>query len=333
MDKRIRRIAKNLISGRIKCAEFALTNVCIAKCTFCAIWKQQPKVFVDRATALKTIDKLAELGVMHICFTGGEPLLHPDIVSFVERAAKHNIHNAVLDAAPGLLLRNDIAQRLDAAGCDLVSISYDSNDARTMEKSRGIDNIMEDMRKALGIIGKSSLKSMASILIWKGNFDRLEELFISAQDMGFDLISLNYPTFSSSPVYELGGEGIAMSREELIGALESAIALSKSKKYRLVNTPTSMGNIIDFLKDPKSVRYKCFGGSRVLFVDWFFDVYPCMQLSEPIGQILEIGEKDLRLPACNECGMSWYRDFSVLFHGLRSIGPIAESLASVKGAF
>nr|AXS01372.1 radical SAM domain protein [uncultured bacterium] len=333
MDKKVKRIIKTYLSGRLKCAEFALTNTCIAKCTFCGIWKQKPKVFVDRETALATIDKLAEIGTSHICFTGGEPLMHPDIALFVERAAKHSINNVVLDAAPGLLLQNDIVKRLESAGCDMISISYDSSDAATMEKSRSIPNILQDMQKALDIIGKSSLKAMASVLIWKGNFDCLEPLIVSAQDMGFDLVSLNYPTFSDSPVYELGGEGIAMSREDVISALESAVLLAKSKKYRLLNNATSMNNIISYLKDPKTAKYQCFGGSRVLFVDWFFDVYPCMQLPKPIGKILELSEKDFNMPACNACNMSWYRDFSVYFHGPRSLGPVIESLAGAKGLF
>jgi len=44
---KIGNIFKNYLNERLKVAEFAITNACIAKCSFCEIWKQQPKVFKD----------------------------------------------------------------------------------------------------------------------------------------------------------------------------------------------------------------------------------------------------------------------------------------------
>jgi MoaA/NifB/PqqE/SkfB family radical SAM enzyme len=92
-----------------------------------------------------------------------------------------------------------------------------------------------------------------------------------------------------------------------------------------------MENIINFLNDPSKAEYPCFGGFRVMFVDWFLNIYPCMQLSAPLGNILEIGENDLRIPGCNKCGMSWYRDLSMFFNGLRSIPLLAKALAESSG--
>ena len=320
-------IAKNYLTGRLKCAEFALTNVCIAKCTFCGIWKQTPKVFVDKDKAIQAINRLADFGVSHITLTGGEPLLHPNIVEFVEAATKRNVHNVVLDAAPRLTVRNDMHKRLEAAGCDVLSISFDSGDPVTMAESRKIDNIMDEMKHAMEQIKKTSLKTMASVLIWNDNFDKLEDVFERSRRMGFDFIALNYPTFSDSRVYELGGEGINFSRGDVIKGLESAIALKKTGKYRLINSASSMRNIINYLKDPASVKFQCFGGTRVMFVDWFFDVYPCMQLPNALGNILTIDEKALRLPPCNSCNMSWYRDISMFFQGARGIPLLFEAIA------
>ena len=72
----------------------------------------------------------------------------------------------------------------------------------------------------------------------------------------------------------------------VIKSLESIIELKKQKKYTIVNSIASMENIICYLKDPSTVRYRCLGGSRVMFVDWFCDVRPCMQLPQVLGNIL-----------------------------------------------
>jgi MoaA/NifB/PqqE/SkfB family radical SAM enzyme len=240
------------------------------------------------------------------------------------------MNNAVLDAAPQLLMRNDILKRLEDAGCDLLSISFDSGDPVTMAESRQIPDIMGQMAKAMELLGKTSLKTMASVLIWNDNYDKLDKVCLRAKNMGYDFVSLNYPTFSKSQVYPLGGAGISLSREKVIHGLKDAIKLKKTGKYGIINSVVSMKNIINYLEDPSSAKYRCYGGTRVLFLDWFFDVHPCMQLPNVLGNILTMDEKDLALPSCNDCNMSWYRDFSMFFHGLGSIPVWFESILGFK---
>ena len=333
MNPKHKRILKTFLTGSLRLAEFALTNVCIAKCTFCDIWKQKPKVFVDREKALLAIDNLADLGVSHITLTGGEPLMHRNIVDFVKKCTSRNIHNAVLNAAPSLITdaRLDL---LDEAGNDIVSISFDSDDPKVLEESRKIPHIMRDLEDAVKRMKRTKIKSMASILIWNNNHDQMEKLFAKATDMGFDLISINYPTFSKSVVYPLGGEGISLSRDLVIKSLESVIELKQKKRYRIVNSRVSMENIIRYLKDPSTVRYECLGGSRVMFVDWFCDVRPCMQLPQVLGNILTMTKRDFKTVPCNQCNMSWYRDLSTFFYGVKSFPIYWESAtSSSKGLY
>jgi MoaA/NifB/PqqE/SkfB family radical SAM enzyme len=325
-------ILKTFLSGSLRLAEFAITNVCIAKCTFCDIWKQKPKVFIPKDKALLAIDKLADFGVSHITLTGGEPLMHANIVDFVAKCTSRNIHSSVLDAAPSLITDDRLA-RLDEAGNDMISISLDSEDPAVLEASRQIPHIMRDIEDAVKRMKRTSIKSMASILIWNNNHDRMEQMFAKAADMGFDLISINYPTFSKSVVYPLGGEGISLSRDLVIQSLESVIELKKQRKYNIVNSIISMENIISYLKDPETVRYECLGGSRVMFVDWFGDVRPCMQLPQRLGNIFTMSKDDFAKESCNQCNMSWYRDFSTFFHGVRSVPIYWECVTSARGLY
>jgi MoaA/NifB/PqqE/SkfB family radical SAM enzyme len=257
--------------------------------------------------------------------------MHPNIIAFVQKCTSRHIHNAVLDAAPALIT-DERLDLLDEAGNDMISISLDSDDPKVLEESRRIPNIMRDMEDALKRIKRTKIKSMASILIWNNNHDRMEKLFAKATDMGFDLISVNYPTFSKSVVYPLGGEGISLSRELVIQSLESVIEIKKQNRYSIVNSTVSMQNIIQYLKDPSQVRYECLGGSRVMFVDWFGDVRPCMQLPQVLGNILTMTKDDFEKTPCNKCSMSWYRDFSTFFHGVKSFPIYWEAATSGKGS-
>ncbi len=331
MNQKHKHILKTFVTGSLRVAEFAITNVCIAKCTFCDIWKQRPKVFIDKEKALLAIDKMADLGISHITLTGGEPLMHANIIDFVKKCTSRNIHNAVLAAAPSLIT-DERMDRLDEAGNDMISISLDSDDPKILEESRRIPDLMNGIEDAVKRIKRTRIKSMASTLIWNNNHDQMEKLFAKATDMGFDLISVNYPTFSKSVVYPLGGEGISLSRELVAKSLESVIEIKKQKKYAIVNSTVSMRNIIQYLRDPSKVRYECLGGSRVMFVDWFGDVRPCMQLPQVLGNILTMTKDDFATVPCNQCSMSWYRDFSTFFHGVKSFPIYWEAATSAKGS-
>ncbi|HEX4170351.1 MAG TPA: radical SAM protein [Bryobacteraceae bacterium] len=325
-------ILKTFLSGSMRLAEFAITNECIAKCTFCDIWKQRPRQYVDKEKALLAIDKLADFGVAHITLTGGEPLLHPNIIDFAKKCTSRNIHSAVLDAAPSLITE-PILDGLEDARTDMLSISFDSDDPKVCEESRRIPNILRGIEDAVQRIKRTKIKSMASILIWNNNHDRMEKVFIKATDMGFDHISVNYPTFSKSVLYPLGGEGISLSRSAVIQSLKSIVELKKLNKYPIVNSVASMENIIQYLTDPETVRYQCLGGSRVMFIDWFLDVRPCMQLPQVLGNILTMTKDDFATEPCNRCNMSWYRDFSTFFHGVKSLPVYLESARSSRGLY
>ncbi|TLM70027.1 MAG: radical SAM protein [Actinobacteria bacterium] len=320
-------VARRFLTGDMRFAEFAVTNRCVAKCSFCGIWQQQPKVTSDREKSLQVIDNLADMGVVHITLTGGEPLLHPDIVDFVARCTDRGVHTSVLDATPSLVTDDKLA-RLEAAGADMISISFDSDDPKVLEESRQIPGIMADMEKTVARIGRTKVKSMASILIWNNNHDRMEQMFERAVAMGFDMISVNYPTFSESVIYPLGGEGISLSRDLVIESLESVIELKQATRYPIVNQVTSMRNIIDYLRDPASAKHHCLGGHRVMFVDWHFDVRPCMQLPDVLGNMLTMTKADLKKVPCNRCNMSWYRDFSVFFTGVEPLATYGELMRS-----
>ena len=168
------------------------------------------------------------------------------------KCTSRGVHTSVLDAAPSLVT-DEMVARLDEAGADMISISFDSDDPKVLEESRRIPNIMRDMEAAVAKIGETGIKSMASILIWNNNHDRMEQMFRKATEMGFDLISINYPTFSESVVYPLGGEGISLSRDLVVKSLESVIELKATKKYNILNSVTSMSDIMSYLK----VRRPC----------------------------------------------------------------------------
>ena len=319
---KIYNIVRGLFRNKIRFSEFALTNTCSAQCSFCTIWKQKPKVSVDLDKALKTIDKLADLHVKFITLTGGEPVIHPHVEDIVQRCTDRKMVSSILVADPRLLTENKL-NSISEAGIDMIAISLDHYDDAVLYESRKIEGLSSKIADAVSRINakrNGEINSMASILISTFNHTSLEKLFKVTKDMGFKSIAINYPEFSQSPVYTLGGEGINLKKEEVATALEEVIRLQK-KGYNVVNPELSIKSIISYLRGTGS-KYQCFGGYRVLFVDWFFHVHPCMHLADNYGDILDMEEEDLRKKGCDACNMSWYRDLSIYFNGIKSIRPI-----------
>jgi len=316
-------ILKDIAKNKLRMSEFALNNICTAKCQFCSIWKQKDKVSVDTDKALKTISHLASMGVRFITLTGGEPLLHPGFERLIERCNQENVVSAILAADPRLFNQ----KRLEALGRNkpnLVCISVDHHEEDVAYESRKIPDILAHTQEAVRELGDRDIKTMASTLICDYNHGSLRELFQKCTDMGFDFITVNYPEFSESPIYTLGGDAISLTREDLLKNLHEVVALKKEFK-NIANTTASIRNIAAYLRG-ETPEYMCLGGYRVFFIDWFFQAHPCMHLEKSLGDILDLSLKSLIKDPCNECNMSWYRDFSIYFHGIKSIRPLYEGL-------
>ena len=316
---------KGLLTNDLRVAEFALNNICTAKCQFCSIWSQKEKFTVPTLKAKEAIHKLKSLGVRLLTLTGGEPLLHPDFKEIASYASSENIFTTTITADYRILNEKRI-QVLAESQVDIMGISIDHHTEIGIMHSRKIPKAIEGIRKALARLKEIGLETTACVLISHFNYQELAELFSKCQELGFDTISVNYPVFSPSPTYTLGGEAINISRQDLISTLYQVIELKKY--YPILNPTASLKNIISFLEGKKTY-FTWLGGYRALFIDWKFDVYPCMCYEQKLGDIFSMQKRDLKKGGCNCCNMSWYRDFSIYFQGFKSLIPILNEIKRI----
>ncbi|MFA5333056.1 MAG: radical SAM protein [Candidatus Nanoarchaeia archaeon] len=315
-------IALKYLSGKLKVCEFALTNICSCKCSFCGIWKQKPKVTVDTYKALKVIDKLDELGVGFVTLTGGEPLLHPDFDKIIAECNKYGMMSSILNA-DARIFTPKVLGMLEKSKPGMVSISIDHHTDKVEFESRKIPKLLNHIKNAVSNLKKLKIKVLGSIVICNYNHKSLRKLCEKCAEIGFDNVCINYPEISESEVYVLGGNAINLTKKQVIDALQEVKELKK--EFPIVNPVESLNNIISYLKG-ENPKYYCFGGSKVFFVDWHLNTYPCMHLNKNLGSVLKLKSKDLNLKPCNCCNMSWYRDFSVYFYGLKSFIPLMKEL-------
>lgn len=113
------------------------TNRCNLKCEHCY---QDAREATDRELstdeAKKMIEEIARAGFKIMIFSGGEPLMRPDIYELVAHAAAQGLRPVF--GTNGTLLTPAVASRLKDAGACAMGISVDSLDPAKHDRFRGL---------------------------------------------------------------------------------------------------------------------------------------------------------------------------------------------------
>ncbi|MCL1846433.1 MAG: putative heme d1 biosynthesis radical SAM protein NirJ2 [Coriobacteriia bacterium] len=113
------------------------TNECNLKCKHCyqdADESQEKEL--TTAEAFTMIDQIAKAGFKIMIFSGGEPLLRPDIFDLVAYAAGKGLRPVF--GTNGILITEEVAWRLKECGAVAMGISIDSLDAAKHDEFRGL---------------------------------------------------------------------------------------------------------------------------------------------------------------------------------------------------
>lgn len=118
------------------------TNQCNLKCVHCY---QDAEEATDKelstSEARTMIEGIARAGFKIMIFSGGEPLMRPDIYELVEYAVRQGLRPVF--GSNGTLITPEVARRLKACGACAMGISVDSLDAMKHDKFRGLDKAHE----------------------------------------------------------------------------------------------------------------------------------------------------------------------------------------------
>src|SRR5688500_16210369 len=96
---------------------------CNIDCGYCNEYdKVSPPVPYE--TLVERIDKLAELGTSVVAFSGGEPMLHPQLDELIRRIRRNGMMAGLI--TNGFLLSEKRIEGLNEAGLDFLQISIDN---------------------------------------------------------------------------------------------------------------------------------------------------------------------------------------------------------------
>src|SRR5665213_306774 len=242
--------------------QFAITNVCNARCDFCgfAVDRFDPRQrhSVSLEEARDVIDICVKNHIGYLLFVGGEPLVHRHLGQMVRYAAERGIHPMV--CTNGSLWTEQNMRSLAADGLSSVIMSIDAHDVARHEKNRGLLQVCRKIKRANEVFAELGVQTTASVTASR-LIDDYAQLPDFLRALGFASCTFSYPLTHLASSYLSFSDSalVSYTTEELIGVFEQIKRLKAGSGYPVVNPRASLDEMQRHLrKEPE--RFGCLGG-------------------------------------------------------------------------
>ncbi len=285
--------------------QFAITNICNAKCDFCgfAVDRFNPKM--RRSVTLKEAKDVIDISVKnhigYLLFVGGEPLVHKELRAMVRYAAERGIHPMV--CTNGSLWTKQNMRDLVNDGLSSVIMSIDAHDVAKHEKNRGLTDVCRKIKEANATFAELGVQTTASVTASK-LIDDYEKLPACTFSYPLTNLASSYLSFSDSSL-------VSYKTDELIEVFAKIKEMKKRSGFPVVNPTESLSEMQRHLrKQPE--KFGCLGGHKYFYLDWNLNLYRCHFWETPMCNIYEFDQSKLIRDGCTRCMIDCYRDPSVL---------------------
>jgi len=291
--------------------DLALTYRCNNECAHC--YNEASRCGNELSTAewKQILDRLWELGIPHIVFTGGEPTLRSDLPELIAHAESNGQITGINTNGRRLLDQRFVESLVDA-GLDHVQITLESHDAAIHDRLVGAKGAWRQTVAGLRRVLDTQLYVMTNTTLLQENSPHLEQTLDFLAELGVPTIGLNALIYSGR-----GREvGTGLRESELPPLLDLARRKTEARGQRLIwYTPTQYCNF-----DPMQLDLGVKGCTAALYnmcIEPDGAVLPCQSFYRPVGNMLRDGwpaiwNHDLCLtlrerryiePRCQDCAL------------------------------
>ncbi len=289
-----------------------VTKKCNLKCKHCYA-NASPAGAPDELSTeekKKVIDQLEEAGVVSIAFSGGEPLLTPDIFEIFKYAADKGIYVNV--ATNGTLITPKIAEKMKEAGVQYVEVSIDSPNAKEHDAFRGVKGAWKKALQGVKNAKNAGMCTGIAYTVTSQNVSKVPEMIKLARDVGVcTMMFFNFvPVGRGKQIQEL--DLSPDEREKLMKYLYSELEKGGLKVFSTSPTYARISMEKVMKKEGKHVSLAHFGdislegnyanalalaefvggcgaGRCYCAIDHNGDIYPCVFMPIKVGNVLRDG--------------------------------------------
>ncbi len=171
-----------------------LTEGCNLACRHCWL---APKLDVDGTRfptlpvpLLETIlNEAKPLGLSNAKLTGGEPLLHPEIVKILEIIRREKLTLTI--ETNGVLCTPELANEIAKSEKRFVSVSIDGTDAKTHEEVRRIPGSFEDACRGVRNLAGASISPQIIMSVMRSNIHQVDDVIRLGEELGASSVKFN----------------------------------------------------------------------------------------------------------------------------------------------
>jgi radical SAM protein with 4Fe4S-binding SPASM domain len=261
--------------------DLALTYRCNDDCGHC--YNARPRTFpeLDSSAWQRILDRVWQVGIPHVVFTGGEPTLRADLAQLIAHAERNGQITGMNTNGRRLGDPAYLPSLVDA-GLDHVQITVESHSAEIHDPMVGRRGAWQQTIAGLRHAVDSPLYVMTNTTLLRENSAHLGELLDFLANMGVPTIGLNALIYSGSGLSVRSG----LTESELPPLLELARERTQKHGQRLIwYSPTQYCHF-----DPMQLELGVKGCTAALYnmcVEPDGSVLPCQSYYHPLGNLLD----------------------------------------------
>ena len=260
--------------------DLALTYRCNNDCHHC--YNARPRNYPELTTGKwkQILDRLWQLGIPHVVFTGGEPTLRKDLPELIAHA-EANGQITGLNTNGRRLKDPEYVHKLVQAGLDHVQITFESHEPGVHDQMVNANGAWEQTNAGLQNVLDSPIFVMTNTTMLENNYQALAQTLDHLSELGVPTIGLNALIYAGHGATV----GTGLHEGQLVQLLEMARAKTSAHDQRLIwYTPTQYCHF-----DPVQLELGVKGCTAALYnmcVEPDGGVIPCQSYYRQIGNIL-----------------------------------------------
>jgi pyrroloquinoline quinone biosynthesis protein E len=235
-----------------------LTHRCPLQCPYCSnpLALERVAAELDTDSWMRVLDEAADLGVLQVHFSGGEPLVRRDLAMLVRHAAGRSLYTNMITS--GVLLDDRAMALLLDAGIDHIQLSFQDSDPAGNDRIGNYAGGFEKKRQAADRIRAAGLPLTLNFVVHRQNVDRVADMIGMAESLGAERVEIAHVQYY--------GWGLA-NRDVLLpgrASLDRSTEIVEAARLRLAGRM-----VIDYVvPDYHAVRPKaCMGGWARRFIN------------------------------------------------------------------
>ncbi len=228
-----------------------LTHRCPLRCPYCSnpLELERAGAEIDTATWRRVLSEAADLGILQVHFSGGEPLVRRDLTELVRHATEVGLYTNLITS--GVLLDRPRLAELVEAGLEHVQLSFQDTDPANGDRIAGLPGSHKKKREVAGMVREAGLPLTINAVVHRQNLEHLPEMIEMAVGFGAGRLEVAHVQYYGWAL--ANRRALLPTREQL----EQATAVVDAARIRLKGILTIDYVVPDYYaRRPKA----CMGG-------------------------------------------------------------------------